>query len=142
MGVRASILASKPGQSRTGPTIESFDLDKTWHGLHFLLSGSAESVPGPGGFLLNGEQVENTGEAEVYLQGPSQVAAFNQLLTQVPPRTLLERYDPARMKALDIYPDTEWDQQDFDYLLEYYNRLRPFVHRHADAGHELLVLIC
>jgi hypothetical protein len=141
MGVCAQILATKPGQSKTGPTIESLDIDKAWHALHFLLSATGEPVPGPEGFLQNGERIQDTGEAEVYLHTLSEVAALDQLLDHVTPRVLLERYDPARMKALRIYPESDWDQRDFDHLLWHYNGLRSFVKRHAEAGHELLVLI-
>lgn len=142
MGISATVLASKPGQSGTGPTIEFIDLDKTWHGLHFLLSGSAAATPGAEGFMLNGEPVGDASDAEVYLHSAERVVAFSQVLARTAPKDLLGRYDAARMKASDIYPDLAWDQQDFDYLLEYYKVLRDFVQRHASAGHELVVLIC
>ena len=142
MGIRATLLAFKPGQSETGPIIESLELDKSWHGIHFLLCGSAEPIHGPAGFLLNGEAVEDDGDAEVYLHAAEEVAAFDLLLTATTARELLDRYDPERMKALELYPALDWNQGDFDYLLDYVDRLRAFVRRHAELGHELTVLIC
>ena len=118
------------------------DMDKTWHGLHFLLSGSADPVHGAAGFLLNGEEVEEVGDADVYIHTAAEVAEFSKLLTATTARDLLDRYDSRQMKALELYPKLDWDQGDFDYLLEYYNRLRPFVQCHADLGNELMVIIC
>lgn len=142
MGIRASILATKPGTHLTGPTIESLDLDKTWHGLYYLLSGSAEPGDGIASFLLSGQEVEDVGDAEVYLHSPEEVLQFSQLLQATPASVLQERYAPAQMKALEVYPDLTWDQDDLKYLLEYYDELCPFVQRHAEAGNELLVVIC
>ena len=46
------------------------------------------------------------------------------------------------MKALELYPALDWNHGDFDNLLDYVDRLRAFVRRHAELGHELTVLIC
>ncbi len=142
MGIRGTILASAAGQSKTGPTIESIDLDKAWHGLHFLLSGSADATPGAEGFILNGEPVGDASDAEIYAHTAESVAAFNKVLERTEPKDLLDRYDADRMRVSNVYPDLAWDQQDFDYLLEYFKVLRSFVQRHASAGHELVVVIC
>ena len=112
------------------------------HGVHFLLSGSTEPIHGPAGFLLNGEAVEDDGDAEVYLHAAEEVAAFDLLLTATTARELIDRYDPKRMKALELYPALDWNHGDFDNLLDYVDRLRAFVRRHAELGHELTVLIC
>lgn len=140
MGTRGTLLAFK--NFETGPVLESFDLDKSWHGLHFLLSGAAAPIAGTAGFLRNGQKLDDPDDAEVYFHSAAEVAEFNTLLTQTTARLLRDRYDAARMRALDIYPQLNWDQSDFDYLVAYYNGLRPFVQRHADFGHELMVMIC
>lgn len=142
MGIRASLLAFKPGQAGTGPCIDSLDMDKSWHGLHYLLSDSAEPIDGAAGFLLNGEEVPDIGDGEVFTHTAAEVAEFSKLLSATTAIDLLGRYDSERMRGLELYPQLAWDQQDFDYLLEYYNALRPFIQRHAEFGHELMVMIC
>src|SRR5262245_40469583 len=58
----STIAADKASRLLEEPDAESLDidrmvsLDKGWHGLHYLLTGSADESAGPLAFLLNGGQ--------------------------------------------------------------------------------------
>lgn len=142
MGTRATIHALQPAAPLTGPILDTLELDKAWHGVHFLLSGSRDGGSGIEGFLLSGDQIEEAGDAEVFYHSPQNVAAFAELLHQTPPSLLRERFNGDRMDALNIYPESRWSQAALDYLIEYYERLREFVSKHALEANALIVVIC
>ena len=142
MSVRGSVLAQREGTGPFGSAIETVDLDKSWEGLHFLLSGSKEPSSHPEGFLVGHSSLPNTGEAEVFHYRVAQVRAINEALQRCTPEVLQQRYDGRLMREFNVYPACEWGVADCEYLLEYYERLRQFVARHAAEQNELLVVIC
>ncbi len=107
---------------------EDLYLEKAWHGLHYLLTGTPWGGTEPWYYLLSGgEQVGGpqnhavgSGPARVLL--PAQVAAFDQALS---PEELTARFDPTEMRELKIYPEI-WGQaeaQTIDWLRESYTDL-------------------
>ncbi|RYZ04135.1 MAG: DUF1877 family protein [Myxococcales bacterium] len=101
------------------------DLDKAWHCLHYLLSGSAQAGEGPLAFLLAGgtpvgdEDLGGAGPARVF--GPPEVSVIAGALAEVSETTLLERLEVKKLEALGIYPG-RWDHLNLksDYELGYY----------------------
>ena len=84
------------------------DLDKSWHGLNFLFTGSDEEGNFPLDFLITGgttlDHVDvGYGPARVF--APEQVAAIWASFSVLSDDALLARYDGSAMKALEIYPD-------------------------------------
>jgi hypothetical protein len=118
------------------------DLDKSWHGLHFLLSGTKDGGTEPQHFLLGEQTLPDTGEAEVFHYRAAQVRETDRILQASTPETLRKRFDGRQMRELDIYPAGEWDQAMLDYLLANFDDLRVFVAQQAAAGNELLVVLC
>jgi hypothetical protein len=136
---------TRQAQSRVHGEI---DLDKAWHGLHFLFTGTAEDGDEPGCFLVRGG--EDLGDEEIgnslprVLQ-PDKVKQFATFLSELTADELLRRYDPARMMALEIYPEVWGGSQvkrdaGREYLLEYFQALQEFV-RTADIQGEALVVL-
>lgn len=105
------------------------DLDKAWHCLHYLLSGSAQGGQGPLAFLLSGgapvgeEDLGGAGPARVFV--PEEVATIATALAGVAEATLLSRFDVKKLAALGVYPG-RWEELNLksDYELGYY--LGPF----------------
>lgn len=127
-------------------TDDAVDLDKAWHGIHFLLTRTAWDGSPPSCFLLVGG--EEVGEVDVgygpaRLLRPPAVTAFANALQALDEETLRFRFDPGRMQEIDIYPaiwDRPAEQQDtLGYLLEHFATLRDFVGRASAAGRGLLV---
>jgi hypothetical protein len=128
---------------------ESCDLDKSWHGLHFLLSGSDWQGEPPEAFLLNWGEVIR--DVDIAGYGPArafthaQTTEIADCLDSLDPVELRERFDPEQMMRDDIYP-TIWDRDPAEddtlgYLLEYFHTLRQFVRQTANQGKGMVVFL-
>ncbi len=125
---------------------ESTDLDKAWHGLHYLFTQTDWAGEPPLNFIVcGGTEVGDVdvgyGPARVFRA--QEVQAIHTALQATDPDTLRNRFDPDAMMKLDIYP-TIWDRdaQEDDtlaYCLEYFDVLKDFI---ADAArHELGLVV-
>lgn len=100
------------------------DLDKAWHALHYLLTGSARDGEGPLAFLLKGGTPvgdEDFGYGPARVFHPSEVSAIADALAGVSQRTLLPRFDLKKFERLELYPG-RWSEVNVrsDYDLGYY----------------------
>ena len=127
---------------------DSEDLDKAWHGIHFLLTGRDEGGDIPAGFLLaGGQQVgsDDVGYGPARVLSAADTRAVAAHLERCTDADLRARFDPERMMALDIYPgiwDRDPDEDDVcGYLLEYWATLRRVVGGAARRGHGLLITL-
>jgi len=124
------------------------DIDKAWHGIHYLLTGTAWEGKPPLNFLVSGGR--EVGKVDVGY-GPArtltaaetrEVAAALVLLDD---ETLRRRFAPAEMMRLEIYPeiwDRDPDEDDsLGYLMEYLSELRGVVNTASAQGLGLLVTI-
>lgn len=120
------------------------DLDKAWHGIHYLLTGAAWSLgDGPAGeAILGGEQIGgDQGYGPVRLLRPEAVGRVAAALRGVSIEELRSRFDPDAMTAAEIYPDM-WTRDDFDeYLARYFTELRDFYAEAAANGQAALIAI-
>lgn len=124
------------------------DLDTSWHGIHFLLTGTASEGHAPLDFLeRGGREVGDVdlgyGPARAFLA--AQVQAIHAALEQVDDAELAHRYDPQRMRMLEIHPDI-WDRpaeegDPLAELLSYLGELRRFLARVSERGHGMLVYL-
>jgi len=126
---------------------EQLDLDKAWHGLHFLLTGTADGGPEPACYLLTGgEDLDDDDDVTVRLLRPDQVRAFADHLAALDTDELTRRFDPERMTTLGIYPDVIWKRpEETDapraFLLEAFSDLREFMGAVARDGDAVVVCI-
>jgi hypothetical protein len=101
------------------------DLDKAWHCLHYLMTGSARGGSAPLDFLLQGgaavgdEDLGGFGPARVF--GPNEVAAIARALAPLTRHTLLSRFDLKKLEKLEVYPG-RWSEVNLrsEYDLGYY----------------------
>lgn len=124
---------------------KSIDIEKAWHGLHFLFTATADEGTEPACYIVKGgEDLDDEGFGRALR--PAQVKQFADFLTSLTVADLEGRYDAKRMTALEIYPDTIWNRRSPDddslrWLLDRFQELRAFVKRAADAGDGLVVHI-
>ena len=119
------------------------DLDKAWHGIHYLLTGSAwEIPPGVGEAVLGGEPIgEDAGYGPPRLLGADRVQVVAAALREVTAETLGVRFDPGALLAAEIYPQV-WDEDDFaSYLLPNFLSLRDFYLTAAERNADVLLVI-
>jgi len=127
----------------TGP--EFLDLDKAWHGIHYLLAGTAwKPGPGAGQVVLGGTALgEDQGYGPAHFFTPEEVRRLAALLEAETPAKLTARYDPKAMDRERIYPDV-WvreGREALDYLLEYYVQLVAFYGSAAKRGRAVLFVV-
>ena len=136
-----------PGEPSADPADE-LDVDKAWHGLHFLFTGDAWSGEPPLDFIVSGGTEagdEDVGYGPARAFTSAEVRAISAALDNITRDELATRFDPARMTDLAIYPEI-WnrDQGDDDmleYLLEYFDLLKEFVSRGVESSRGMLVYI-
>jgi hypothetical protein len=125
-----------PADLLEGPESIEIDLDKAWHGMHFLFTGRGDGGDLPASYLIaGGTQIGKEGARGLQ---PDQVEAFRQFVHSLPEEELRRRYDPKRMTELDIYPTIIWERDSLealDYILEYHQQLWAFL---RDASVERL----
>ncbi|TVT40475.1 DUF1877 family protein [Hymenobacter setariae] len=128
---------------------ESLDLDKAWHGLHYLLTGTAWGGEAPlNSLLLGGEQVGNEEEHDVgygpaRILLPPQVAAFAQALATVSQSEISKRFNPLEMTNFDIYPSV-WNREDEeleDWMQDSLVELKGFLQRAVAKKQAVIVAI-
>lgn len=140
--VSATAVADEPTND------DEIDIDKAWHGLHFLFTGTAGERDEPGCFLLHGgEEIGNEDVGPARVLRPDQVSQFAAFLAELSHDELARRYNPTRMTALEIYPEVIWTrpatagESAFDYLLAAFEDLRNFVTVTSTRGDRLIVSI-
>jgi Domain of unknown function (DUF1877) len=108
-----------------------FDLEKCWHGLHYLLTGSASQGEEPLCYLVyKGWVIGVCHGGDVRAISSSQLAAFESALQSIDKEEILRRYDGKAMAAAEIYPSELWARDDEDgreYVCEYLEKLKEFL---------------
>lgn len=141
--VEQLLYASFFGGSSNGH--EELEIDKAWHGIHFLLTGSAWEAGLPLGFVVAGgtEVGDDLGYGSARALRSQQVQQIDAALEPFTNDELRKRFDADRMTELEVYPFGWSDDPDgeLEYLLAYYMELRAFVHRTAERGDGLLVYL-
>jgi len=137
-----------PGYEGNNPAVskdDQVDLDKGWHALHFLFTGTAWEGEFPAAFLVfGGTQV---GEVDVGY-GPARhfdaaaTAQIDDYLQSLDETELQGRLDPEEMTDLEIYPEI-WDdeniEEEWEYVRQHFRQLKEFVHETTATGKALLV---
>lgn len=124
------------------------DVDKAWHGIHFLLTGTAWEGEGPASFLVQGGREvgdEDVGYGPARAFGPAETKAVSAALEALPAEALRGRFDAKRMTELDIYPTVIWErdgQESLDYLIQHYEGLRQMLRSAAADGMGMIVYCC
>jgi len=130
---------------RDDPAGRVLSIEKSWDGLHYLLTGSVRGGEEPLCFLKRGGR--SVGRALGYerprLLGTEFVRRLDDALRGISEDELWGRFDAARFTAAGIYPGI-WDEPEDqlrDEYLEYFARLRDFVSRAAAREEELVVVV-
>ena len=124
---------------------ERLVLDRSWHALHFVLTGERLGGTKPLNFLAT----EGTPIGEVDVgYGPARVLSSQEVrqlasaLILVDPDEVASRVDPQRFDEEGIYPGN-WRSNGFDatFVIDHYRHLRDFVLRTAQQGNGLVLYI-
>jgi hypothetical protein len=131
-------LELAPGEGDLGPAGE---FEKSWHGMHYLLTGTSDEGDPPLNFLMHGRELElEDGETPLVTHSSADTRRIADALTRLSDEEVRRRVNPAEMNELEIYPG-RWDPEDVEHLLEDVRRLRQTVSGVARRGLGLLVSI-
>ena len=126
---------------------EFLDIDKSWHGIHFLLTGSHSEGSGPLAFILQGGReipTDDFGYGPPHAFTATEVREINQALNRVSPDELYSKADPDQFTELDIYPgiwDSEPKEESIGYLTDYLKELQTFIKQAAASDRALIAYI-
>ncbi len=114
---------------------DMLDIDKAWHGIHYLLTGTTWDGDGVLSFIINnGHEI---GDIDVGY-GPARAFTASETreiflaLKAVSLSDLRAGYNPEKFAEMDIYPDI-WEDDDDErqagitYLLEHFTAMRKFI---------------
>ncbi|WP_260482468.1 YfbM family protein [Sphingomicrobium flavum] len=126
---------------------EPIDLDKSWHAIHFALTGSGEAVEGPLGLIMGGGMRRcgdpDDEEAPFYIP-PEAMAKANAELSKLGDDEILDRLDAEAMQAKRIYLAQLFASQPDDmreYVRENLGILRRLVATASEHGLGAIVLL-
>ncbi len=137
-----ALLASTLSDARGAQAI---NLDKAWHGIHFLLNGDPWKVTGVAGqAILGGKEFgDDMGYGPARAMSAADVKKVAEALDKVTAQELSARYNPQAMDKAEIYP-TIWERDGQDglkELLHNYAELRAFYQRAANQGNAVIIAI-
>lgn len=142
--IRKEVLAwVEKHKAEVGDT--ELELDKAWHGIHYLLTGSADPDGTAGSkAILGGEDIgPNRGYGPAQLLMPDEVREIAKLLTSLSEDDLRRRYSVSDMSRLEIYPRV-WEREcdgALRWLLSYYPELVRFYQRAAERGRAVILAL-
>ena len=125
----------------------SIDIDKSWHGIHYLLTGQAEGGEGAVALaVFGGEEFgPEVGYGPARFLLPEQVVQIAGALSKIEASELAKRFNPKDMTAKDIYLTPMWERdgnEALDYALEYYQQLPVFYRDAASRGDAVIQWLC
>lgn len=127
---------------------EMLSLDKAWHGVHYLLTGAPE--PGPdlrsqavlGGVELGDDPEGFSGYGPARYFRAAEVRRLSEELRRPEvEREAAARFDPAKMSELEIYPGWSDGDQDREWLMDAFRRLRDFYSAAAGKGRAIVTCL-
>ncbi|HSU57012.1 MAG TPA: YfbM family protein [Candidatus Dormibacteraeota bacterium] len=145
-GAKTAAIPAQPDW-KPSKSFEDFDVDKAWHGIHFLLTGSDWEGEGPLAFILHGGEelkgVDN-GYGPPHVFTSAEVREINRALEGIDPQKLFEKADQADFTKNEIYPEI-WDSESKEdcigYVTENLAELKRFIAKIACEKKALIVYL-
>ncbi len=133
-------LALGPGEGDLGVL---GDFEKSWHGLHYLLTGTAWEGAPPLNFLLAGghELDIELGQAPVRAYTSAETRSIATALAAQTTEEFRARFNPTEMMQLEIYPEIWERPEEPDDLVDALGQLRETLDTVVGRGYGLLVII-
>lgn len=131
------------------PEGEAPDLDKAWHGIHFLLTGTAGDGEPPLNFLIAGGRAVGkieVGYGPVRVYTAAETREIATALSAITDAQVRDRYDPVRMQREEVYPDIwgpveEGEDEGLSYVMENLGILRGVLQTAVEADLGLVVYL-
>jgi len=124
-----------------GPGEDGLSLEKSWHSLHYLLTGSAEPVGSPlGKAILGGREIgPDLGYGPARFLDVSEVREVAANLSKLSPSDLARRFDLPTMMAVRIYACR--DEGELELAQHYFAQLKDYYSDAEKRGNAMLLYI-
>jgi hypothetical protein len=125
------------------------NIDKTWHALHFLLTGTAFPSQPPltnvvmGGTPLGDPENPDFDFGPAHFLTPLEVQEVAKAISEISLSELQARFNPSAFIANDVYPTDLWErgQQEIEYVTYYFVLLVKFFQEAAKQEEVVLFYI-
>ena len=122
------------------------DIEKSWHAIHYLLTGSAWGGDPPLNFLVSGGREiggVDVGYGPARGFTPAEVAEIAAALDPITGDDLRRHLDREAMANAQIYPDIWGESEDelVEYIVPYFEATKSFVKRAATTSSALVVYL-
>ncbi|MGD2183335.1 YfbM family protein [Lusitaniella coriacea] len=138
-------IDSETPKNEKKPT-EKINIQKAWHGIHFLLTGESYSNESPLAMtIFGGTEISKDLEYSTmrYLT-PEQVHEIATALRDVSKKDLAQGYVPSAFEENNIYPTEIWESEGdkaLEYLLHYYELTLAFYQSVSSRGDAVILYI-
>jgi hypothetical protein len=143
-GVAREVHAEGGGEGiRPEDLGQRISIDKAWHGLHFLLTLSAEpTAEDASQVVMGGAEIgEDLGYGPARYLDVEEVSRAAAVLQALTPGDLRLRYDASVMEELRIYPGGWDDAENLEWLLEAFAEVSTFYRGSAERGNAVLLYL-
>ena len=141
----AAIRGATTGAQKDSPegVRHRLDLDKAWHGVHFLLCQRADDAPPPlGSAVLGGTEIgPDQGYGPVRYLTPGAVAEVAAAVAKVDDAALRRSWRPQVLADQQIYPGGWEEAESLDWLIDSLAQLRSFYVQAAGRGSAVLTYL-
>ena len=106
-----------------------YDLDKSWHAIHFMLNGSVQGVSTIAGELIVGGNPiseEDMGYGPARYFEASKVLEISADLENITNELLFEKFNAMLEQGNEIYPGFQNTDEDREYISGYFSGLKEF----------------
>ena len=127
--------------------VNVYDIDKSWDGIIFLLTGknSSDTTEPLSRLIFSNQLIDKTqdlGTGPAHYLTSKEVAALNEQIKHIVPNSLKEKFNATAMKELGVYPNNVWDEPEVDdYLIEYFEMIQELYATAAEQGQAIITFI-
>ncbi|BAY83615.1 hypothetical protein NIES267_31040 [Calothrix parasitica NIES-267] len=126
------------------------DIDKTWHAIHFLLTGTIASGQPPlenvvmGGTPLGDPENPDFDFGPARFLNPSEVKEVSETISKISKAEFQSRFNPSQLVEAEIYPTLVWErgEAELEYLTNHFLGLVKFFQEAAKNREIVLLYIC
>jgi hypothetical protein len=138
--MEASKLSSKATAAKKSR--RRLEVEKSWHGLHFVLTGDPWKGSGALSLVVMGgtEVGEDSGYGRPHYVNPFQVVQASTALDRMTDAEFEQKVRNTNFSGKDIYCyDDKLTREDIEELIHYFKQVRQFFHDAAERSNGILV---
>ena len=119
------------------------NLDKSWDGLHYLLSMAGEKHDSSlTEAVLGGTPLaKDPNFVVIFVKSPSRVARIADSISALSSEELYQYFQVEEMNERSLYPHIDWQEEDFQYLYRYFTSVVDYYQEAAERNKAMVFCI-